>query len=386
MTSRTLVILAGVLVALALLAMLGGRDDAPPSRSGELLLPELGAALGEIDRVQLAGPGATTGTTLERLPDHWAVAEKQGYPADIGKIREALRSLADARIVEEMTSNPAYYDRLGVADVDSEEARGVELSAFAAGAPQATVIIGDAVGGEQQYVRESGEPTSYLVDVALDVTAAPSDWLDRLIIDIPSTQIESVSIEHPDGETLRVFKASAEQTNFDVADIPEGRELSYPGVANVIGNTLRDLRLEDVRPAADSESDEDGDAADQSRTTAAFRTFDGLVVTATAIEHDGETWVRFDARAEEPPTLAAESSDANDAPNGSGEENALDTADSDSDTGTARRETGGSGSAAEEARAINARLDGWEYKLPAYQVGQLTRRIDDLLRAEEDGD
>src|SRR5690606_27063134 len=154
MTSRTLTILAAALVVLALLAVYGQRRDAsPPSRSGELLLPQLEASLDRIDRVRITAAGNEAVATLERGADPWSIAERHGYAADITKIRGVLRGLADARIVEEKTSNPAYYDRLGVSDIDSAEARGIEVAAFAGDEPLVAVIVGDSAGGGQHYVR-----------------------------------------------------------------------------------------------------------------------------------------------------------------------------------------------------------------------------------------
>ena len=37
-----------------------------------------------------------------------------------------------------------------------------------------------------------------------------------------------------------------------------------------------------------------------------------------------------------------------------------------------------------EARELNERLNGWRYQIAAYQFDQLTRRMDDLLRALPD--
>src|SRR5690606_42106884 len=82
MTSRTLGILAAALVVLALLAVYGQRRDvSPPSRSGELLLPQLEASLDRIDRVRIATAGNETVATLERGTDAWTVAERHGYAA-----------------------------------------------------------------------------------------------------------------------------------------------------------------------------------------------------------------------------------------------------------------------------------------------------------------
>src|SRR5690606_2118145 len=374
MTSRTMGILAAALVVLALLAVYGQRRDvSPPSRSGELLLPQLEASLDRIDRVRIATAGNETVATLERGTDAWTVAERHGYAADIGKIREVLRGLADAKIVEEKTSNPAYYDRLGVSDIDSADARGVEVAAFAGDEPVATVIVGDSVGSNHRYVRIGGERTSHEVDAKLEVPRTVRDWLDRTIVDVPSTRVASVTIEHPDGETLRISKNDSGQTNFDVHDIPEGRELSYAGVANSIAGALRDLKLDDVRQAAD-------DAEDAPKTTTTFRTFDGLVVVATTIERDGERWVRFSARAEAAASESSDEAHAGAAAAGTAEAEAAaadngDTADDDE-----------ASDAAERAREIQARVAGWEYRIPSYQTDQLTRRMENLLRAVETED
>lgn len=374
MTSRTLIVLAAALAVLALVALWGQRGDAPQTQVNALFLPELEASLGDIDRVRVAGAGNQTLATLERRPDSWVVAEKGEYPADIAKIRGALRALAEARIVEQKTANPAYYDRLGVASVDSEDARGVELTAYAGEAVHASVIVGDSDAANLQYVRSSDAETSYLVDREIEVPRNAVGWIDTTIMDLSSSRVASVTIEHPDGETVRITKDDPDETNFTVENVPEGRELSYPGVANVIANTLRDLRLGDVAPAGAELPDE--------TTRATFRTFDGLVVNATAFTRDGEQWVRFEAGVEQ---AAADDADASaDETDGSdGAEGAA--ADAEASAADAAANDGGV-DAADEAERINARVAGWEYQIPSYLYGQLTRRMEDLLRAVEDGD
>ena len=380
MTGRTLIVLAAALVVLALVAFWGQRGDAPVTQQDALFLPELEAALGDIDRVRVVGAGNETRATLERRSDSWVVAEKGGYPADIAKIRSALRALAEARIVEQKTANPEFYDRLGVESVENETASGVELVAYAGDDVRASVIVGDSDAANLQYVRASDAATSYLVDRRIEVPRDAVGWIDTTIMDISSSRIASVTIEHPDGETVRITKNAPDDTNFTVENVPEGRELSYPGVANVLANTLRNLRLDDVAAASDELPDE------TTRTT--FRTFDGLVVTATSYTRDGEQWVRFEASAEEtagadgddePDDTEASEADAAEAepsePSGSADASEAD-ADQVDDGVDAR----------EEAERLNARVSGWEYRIPSYLFGQLTRRMNDLLRAIDDED
>lgn len=349
MTARTLIALVAALILLALAAFFGTRSNAPASLVGEPLWPDLEAALADIDRVRIARAGDEPVATLERRDAHWGLAERAGYPADIGKLRTVLGALAEARIVEEKTSNPTFYARLGVEPIEEATASGVAVAAFTGERPVLAVIVGDDASGGDQYVRVADQATSYMIDRAVDVPRRTLEWLDRTIIDLPTERIQSVVIEHPDGETVRLARESQERSDYMIENIPDGRELATPGAGNVIGNALRSLLLDDVTLA--------GDEPPPEAVHTAFRTFDGLVVQVTAYEVGDERWI----------TLAAEVGGS--PPDANGTEAGQSAAD------TAR----------EEAAAINTRVTGWRYRIPTYQYGLLTRRMDDLLR-DESGD
>jgi hypothetical protein len=166
--------------------------------------------------------------------------------------------------------------------------------------------------------------------------------VDAVIVDVRGERVREVTITHADGEVLRLSKASAELANFEVADVPEGRELSYPGVANVVGNALRELNLEDVAPA--------GEAPAEGATRVEYRTFDGLVVRITGTETGDESWISLEASA---------------------------------DTASATPPADGAAPVdpAAEAARINAKVGGWRYKIAGFQYDQMTRRMADLLKA-----
>ena len=90
-----------------------------------------------------------------------------------------------------------------------------------------------------------------------------------------------------------------------------------------------------------------------------WTTFDGLVVTAVSYTRDDQQWLRFEASTE-PSDDAADGAEAEDA----AAERGVD--------------------AEAEAARINARVAGFEYRIPSYVFGQLTRRMEDLLRATAD--
>jgi hypothetical protein len=346
MSKRALAILVVAFVALLALVLLGQRDDTGPAGAGAALVPDLETALADIERVTVTRAGGEVVATLEKRPENWVVADKHGYVADAAKLRQALTALAEARVLEQKTSNAELYGRLGVEDVTAPTATGISVALTAPGRDLPTIILGNAEGARYRYARRAGEAQSYLVDRNPDVPRAAAQWVDSVILDVRGERVREVTITHADGEVVRLSKASPELANFDVADVPEGRELSYPGVANVVGNALRELNLEDVEPAAE----EAGEAA----AVVEYRTFDGLVVRVTGTERDEESWITLEASADATAATAADAAPA---------EGAAPAAD-----------------AAAEAARINAKVGGWRYKIASFQYDQITRRMADLLK------
>ena len=347
MSARNLFVLVCAAAGLGLLAMLFSTMDDNGSTSGDLMLPELAAGLNDVDRVVVTGPGNEAVATLERTDGRWRLADN-GYAADVGRLRKNLIALSEARIVETKTANPEFYDRLGVVDISDASATGVEIQLAAGGQSLARVLVGDTGlgAGSGAYLRVDGDAQSYLVEADLDPGPARSDWLDRDVIDIPSSDIRRVTITQVDGEVLALEKSSPDATEFQVLDIPAGRELSFPGVANSIGAVLARLQLEDVQPAGEF-------TPPAPPIVARFETFDGLVVEVQTFRVQDEWRVTFSASA-----VAAETP----------------AADADETTGSNQ-------DAAGQAAAINARTAGWLYTLPGFKTDQLIKRLEDLLAA-----
>jgi hypothetical protein len=359
MTRKTLFVLLGTLVVLAVLIAVGQRSRAPQTSTGELFAPALADTLDNVERITVAKAGGETVATIERRDDGWVVAEKDGYPADVAKLGQSLRALAEARILEEKTSNPELYDRLGVEDVTADDAGGLAITL---GDSSPALILGNPEGSQYRYARRAGDATSYLIDKNPELSRETAQWLDTAIIDVRGERVREVTITHPDGEVVSLSKAEAAAANYDVANVPEGRELLYPGVANVVGNALRELDLEDVEPA--------GTEPVERPVIVEFRTFDGLVVRATGSERDDESWVSFEASfdPEGAVTAPADAADGGDDEAGEavgGVPNADDPAEVDP---------------AAEAERINTRVRGWRYRIASFQYDQMTRRMADLLK------
>ena len=350
MSTRTVAILAAALIVLLVLVIGGQRGGSAPTGAGAALVPDLDAALGEIERVTIVKANNETVATLEKRPDRWVVADKNDYVADAAKLRQALTALAEAHVLEQKTANAELYGRLGVEDVAGTAAAGISVALTASGRELPTIILGNAEGAKFRYARRAGEAQSFLIDRNPDVPRVAAQWVDARIIDVRGERVREVTITHADGEVVKLSKESSELANFDVATVPQGRELSYPGVANVVGNALRELNLEDVRPSAEP--------AEGEQTVVEYRTFDGLVVRIVGVEREDENWITIEASAD--PAQAAAPPAAAPADGAAAAPPAADPS--------------------AEAERINAKVGGWRYKIASFQYDQMTRRMADLLK------
>ena len=101
-----------------------------------------------------------------------------------------IAAIADARIVEEKTSNPDNYEKL---DVDDPQQDGRGTKVFLSGNTSAgqgfsyIVILGKNPQSSQRYVRIDGRATSYLIDRNPDPGSDTNDWLLRDILNIPAS-------------------------------------------------------------------------------------------------------------------------------------------------------------------------------------------------------
>ena len=378
MSARAMIVVAVAAVLLVLLALYGHHRSAMGggSNSGALLLPKLKAQLNDVDQVRIEKGGHKTIATLKRTSTGWTVAEKGGYPADIAKIRSALIALSEAKIIERETTDPKFYSRLGLEPIKLDSATGTAVTITGPDHPPPTIILGGTEGSQYRYARLENQAQSYLLDKNPDVPGDTTQWLDAAILNVPGKRVQDVTIRHTDGETLKISKTKPTDTNFTVADVPKGRGLLYPGVADVIGDSLRELKLQDVS------RDDDGSAKPD--VTAVFHTFDGLIVTAKGGKRDGKSWVTF-AASIDPQRLPA-AADKQAAKN-SGDDKPAGKSATEAKTGSAPGKTAaGKLTAADiraEAKTINAKVSGWRYQIPSYQYDQITRRMADLLKAQK---
>ena len=243
-------IILSVLTVLALLLvmLIPGYPSRQDSSVNELLLPGVAAQINDVNRVEIVAPGNNVVATMSRTEYGWQLQQMGGYRADWSKLQPVLAALAQARVVALKTDKPEYYARLGVEDIDAAGA-GSLLLRISIDEVTTGLLIGHQTQGRQgQYIRRHGQSASAEIDRRLDVSTELLDWLDKEIIDIEATEVAEVEIIHPQGKRLLVMKISADQTDFEVADLSADRELTNSWAVNSLGSVLSMLQLETVQP------------------------------------------------------------------------------------------------------------------------------------------
>jgi hypothetical protein len=188
----------------------------------------------------------------------------------------------------------------------------------------------DAEGRNDIYVRLANENQSWHARGILPGKTTIGDWLDKTVMNVTRDRIATTTVTPATGPGYSVVRTSKDQPDFELLDMPKGRELAYPAAADTVATAITDFAFDDVAQAKDI------DFTKASELTS--RTFDGLIVTVKLAEKNGDHWVSLSASANAP---AKE----------------------------------------QEAMAINARAEGWAFKLPLYKAQMFQTTRDSLLKA-----
>jgi Domain of unknown function (DUF4340) len=357
MTSRRLLILVVVAVVAISGAVLLANQRTTTSRAPtDLIFPELKAQADSVKAIRIYKAGDARALELIRNGADWTLTERNSYPVAAVKARRLVQALADAKILEEKTADPAKYAALAVEDVTSPDAKGVRIELEGPAAPVNLIVGKDGQGGKSSYVRRAGEKQSWLANTQLSASPEIRDWLDKDIINVSADRVQSATIAIDGQKPYSVTKATRADADFKVAPLPKGKELSGPGAANNAASALASLSLDDVEPKANV-------ATAKPVARATYKMFDGLVVQIDGYKKDDKRYITltpsFDATLEAQfHVKAAEDDKAK--------------ANTPAPATTAN--------SAEEAKKTATKVAIWAYQIPDYKFDAIFSPLDEMLK------
>ena len=351
--------LVAVAAALVVAAAYSLKERGPALRTGELVYPELLNKISDVVEVQVMSAGK--GFTLKHGGGGvWVAPERMNYVLDANKVHQLLVGAAGLTRIEPKTSNPELYAQLGVEAPSDEKAASVGYTLRNEGGDVlADLIVGESRPGKgdpsasEYYIRENGVAESWLVQGTLPsgVDALPQ-WLNRTIANIAGDRIRLVTLTHPDGVQVTVRRSRPDASDFELDDLPEGKQVKDVWRLNDMGRVLVDLELEDVKAATSAVA-----SFDERTRRVEMQTFDGLVVHMDVVsESEQQHLVRLQA-----------SFDAQQAAAGAKLEGVkLRPAEE----------------VRQEAQTLNERWKSWVYEIPRYKSDYVNRRMADFLPEE----
>ena len=383
-TLSSLSVIAAILILVAV--FLVQREELAPPRTGQPVFPELKAAINDVTELSVATQSGRI--TVQRDKEAWRVKEKHDYPADLGKIREALIGLAELKILEPKTRKPDLYEKLGLQDVEAEGSlsTGVTLK-DAEGNTLAEVILGNdrpakgKSGYKEIFIRKPGTSLTWLVEGRLTVEKNPGAWLDKELVQIDTKRVRRLAVIHPDKTRLVVEKGKPADLDYQVVDLPEGLEIQSQFTVNNVVSTVTSLSLDDVKPRSEVPFD------DQPVVTAVFETFDGLQGTVRLLPKDEKHYVTIAAafnadliwkpEPEKTPEPKKESASQAD------EQPEQKTQDKEEATEPEQPKMKPEAEVNAEIEALNKRVADWVYVIPKFRADTLLKKPQDLLKTSD---
>ena len=355
-----LAVIAAALVGIAIALRTAHNAPADNAARDQPLLPALRDHVNDVSAITLTGPAGKVIATLARGKDGWGVAERAGYPADVTAIRQLLVKLGRSTLIEPKTTHPQRYVDIGVDDVTTKDAKGVQVDIAGLSSPTRLIVGHYSAPARGTFVRRVGEAQSWLASGDLSVPKNVSDWEKRDLVDIAANRIASVTLASPTGRAARLSRAHPGDAAFALDNVPAGRQVDQ-GMAATVASALSGLRIDDVFLAKDV-------PAPDRPYKAGYTTFEGVKVEAVAWTKESKDYVQLHAsldRAAAQKHLAdakaSAEAGATEKPSPPNPQAKLDALD-------------------KEVAELDRSFTGWTYVVPGYVFGNMTKTGDELLQ------
>ncbi|MEO8016773.1 MAG: DUF4340 domain-containing protein, partial [Pseudomonadota bacterium] len=320
---------------------------------GGIVFADLKPALGEVAEIRFS-KGDGSRTTLRKDAAGWTVVERQ-YPADAARVRELALALANLKVVERKTSDPANYAKIGVETPDSPTA-GSTLVEVVAGKKTWSLIVGKGAEGRAVYIRKPAEAASSLAQPLIAPDPDQKRWIDRLLTDIPGANVHDLAVKTGAGPAYLLTRAKRADPEFTLSPVPRGRKPVSNMALNGQADALGAFSFDDVRVLSSP--------ATPPTDVATYRTFDGQVIEFGGHREGEKAFITISARRD--PKLAAQFAEAPATP-------------AAVPATPAAAKPVAPAAADQTVERLVARTKSMEFEIPAYKYEGIFKKPEDLL-------
>lgn len=383
MQKKSFYILLGITVVMVAAAVLFQRPSKDYSGTLGLQVPDLGKRADQVRSIVIRT--ADDELRLERHDDGWVASNKDDYPADADRIRTLVFGLSHLERLEKKTSNPERLGRLELTGVEESGSKAVEITLLTGDSDKlADVLVGKTDDFQSNdysryFVRDADDPQAWLVQGNLPpVPEDFGDWLEqKLLAGVEGTGFQSITVTHPDGAKVTVFRDSADNEDFQLAGLSSGESIDSQYSVNQFANTLKRLSLDDVQTV-----DTAGDKAAVLDVEAL--TFNGVRITARFDHREPDYGVALSATYEPEQDRSENESGAQDDSAGGDTAQKAGGEEGDDGKGDVEKDEPEPLSGPQLADKLNERWQGRLFIVSQYALDALKAPRADLVKKAED--
>jgi hypothetical protein len=200
--------------------------------------------------------------------------------------------------------------------------------------------------------------------------------LDKDFLEVETKRVQRVRITHPGTAILILEKEAPGDSDFKVANLPEGEEIQSQFAVNNIVSTVTALSLDDVKPSSEISFE------DQAVVTASFETFDGLEGTVKLFRKDEKDYVKVSAAFNADLIWKPEPEEASEAEKPDEGEDSGEKDDTEKEE-VAKPEKPKIKPEAEvktEIESLNKKVAEWIYIIPKFRADTILKKPEDLMK------
>jgi Domain of unknown function (DUF4340) len=385
MTPKSFVYLAGTAVLSAVVALVtfaANNQWGSGPAGGERLMPVLENAIGQVAEVAIKQ--GDTAVVLQRKGGSWELKSRDGYPADIAKVRTLLVALGQAELVEPKTNRADRYPLLELEDPAGKDAKSRLVTLTdAKGNPIAEAVLGktrsDGFGiGKTSgtYVRRPGNPQTWLANVELGVPLGVKDWVRTSVLALDAGKVDRVTIEIAGEQPLKIERAPADSKEAKDAKA-DGKDAAKDAAKDQAKETAKDAAGETAKDSAKDTKVEPGKLAfvgfpGEGRKLKDAYAAEALARAVASIDLEDVRKLAAPPPAEGASVVRIERADGL---------AATLRLRKDGDAHWLSIAVAGEGDAGKAADEIAARTKDWEFKLPDSKVELILKKRSDLVEA-----
>ena len=212
-----------------------------------ILLKDFSAKAGALSKIVVKDATGVR-VSLVRQGDTWQATHLDAvmtFPVDSAKVNAFINTLASARILELKTQRKENYARLGVEDIDAENAASRLVEVVSANKTWQLLLGQTAGSGKGQFVRLLGQKDSYLIDNRLDIPDTRTEWLSSKLVEWKEEDVVQATFSAGATETLSFSRDDSGEWLLE--GLPEDRELKYPSILRQTVADILSFRFDDVQ-------------------------------------------------------------------------------------------------------------------------------------------